>query len=122
VKLRTKGRSIRLRLTRGEVDALGRGERVAETVPFSPTARFVYAVECGGGSIVASLVGSALVVRVPSDAARTWSTSEQVGLSADQPIAGEEPLKILIEKDFACLTVREGEDDGDAFPNPNQTC
>jgi hypothetical protein len=31
-------------------------------------------------------------------------------------------LQILVEKDFACLTPRKGEDDGDAFPNPNETC
>jgi hypothetical protein len=27
-------------------------------------------------------------------------------------------LKILVEKDFACLAPREGEDESDMFPHP----
>ncbi|MGH8167708.1 MAG: DUF7009 family protein [Woeseiaceae bacterium] len=34
-----------------------------------------------------------------------------------QPLDGDE-LSILVEKDFACLAPREGEDDSDKFPNP----
>jgi hypothetical protein len=34
-------------------------------------------------------------------------------------------LRILVEKDFACLAPREGEDESDMFPNPlsgKETC
>src|SRR5690349_8489670 len=117
-----RGPSIRLRLSRSEVEALGRGERVEEIVPFSPSVRMTYAIECGESAIGASFDEGALIVRVPIDVARRWSASEEVGMSADQVIEGEAVLKILIEKDFACLTVREGEDDRDAFPNPNESC
>ena len=37
----------------------------------------------------------------------------------DQDVGGDEPLRILVEKDFACLVEREGEDDSDAFPHPD---
>jgi len=30
----------------------------------------------------------------------------------------ENPLRILVEKDFKCLQVRKDEDESDAFPNP----
>jgi hypothetical protein len=53
-------------------------------------------------------------VRVPVDVARAWTDGEEVGIES---AAGATP-RILVEKDFACLSPREGEDDGDAFPNP----
>lgn len=31
-------------------------------------------------------------------------------------------LRVLIEKDFACLTERVDEDELDNFPNPNVNC
>ena len=35
---------------------------------------------------------------------------------------GDGTLSLLIEKDFKCLTPREGEDEYDGFANPNLTC
>jgi hypothetical protein len=31
-------------------------------------------------------------------------------------------LRILVEKDWNCLTPRAGEDDSDSFANPNKSC
>jgi hypothetical protein len=45
-----------------------------------------------------------------------------VTLAGTQPAAQDAELRIVIEKDFACLTVREGEDESDNFPNPNPRC
>ena len=45
-----------------------------------------------------------------------------MGIAAEQPVADGVVLRVLVEKDFACLTVREGEDDEDAFPNPHESC
>jgi hypothetical protein len=43
-------------------------------------------------------------------------------LAGAQPAAADAELRIVVEKDFACLTAREGEDESDNFPNPNPTC
>ncbi|MBL9108770.1 MAG: hypothetical protein JNM74_05850, partial [Myxococcales bacterium] len=47
MKLRTRGRSIRLRLTRTEVARLAAGERVEERVPFGPGTALVYGIGPG---------------------------------------------------------------------------
>jgi hypothetical protein len=43
-------------------------------------------------------------------------------LASLQPTASDAELRIVVEKDFACLTAREGEDESDNFANPNATC
>ena len=49
-----------------------------------------------------------------------WADSEQVSIEAVQTIDDGSELKILVEKDFACLTPREGEDESDLFPHPEE--
>jgi hypothetical protein len=122
VKLRVRGNSLRLRLTRPEVSAIGRGERIEETVTFAPGERLVYALECGGGEVGARFAGGRITVSVPAATAAAWSASDRVGIEAEQAVEAGVALRILIEKDFACLTAREGEDDTDAFPNPHESC
>jgi hypothetical protein len=117
MKLRMRGSSLRLRLTRSEVEAVGQGKKIEETVEFGPSERLVYAIEPGGEAIAASFGGGRVSVSVPVEVAREWCASDRVGIEGMQ-----HALKILIEKDFACLTHREGEEDVDAFPNPNERC
>jgi len=122
MKLRFRGSSLRLRLTRQEVLALGAGEPVEEVVSFTPTEKLVYVLECGGDAVDASFREGCVTVRVPAATAADWSWSDRVGIEAEQVVEPGIVLKILIEKDFACLTTREGESDDDAFPNPNESC
>jgi hypothetical protein len=42
----------------------------------------------------------------------------QISLEAEQPLNADEKLKLLIEKDFACLVGRAAEEDAGAFPHP----
>jgi hypothetical protein len=121
MKLRVRGNSLRLRLTRGEVDALVREGRVEEHVAFAPdpAARLVYAVEARDVAVVAAaLAPGEITVVVPVALARTWASSDEVGISREQAVGAEGTLKLLIEKDFTCLVPREGEDGSDAFPHP----
>jgi len=112
VKLRIKGNSIRLRLTKGEVDALRERGVVEESVHFSATSRFTYALERGGDAVTASFDDGRVVVRVPNALAIEWCDTERVGIDGN---AGD--VRILIEKDWQCLAPRE-EDESDAFPHP----
>ena len=116
MKLRIRGNSIRLRLTKSEVDSFSTGGRVEETVDFGDgTAKFGYALEAADTpNVSAEFVGDTIRVLVPKDRACDWVRSEQVGIESGE----DSPLSILIEKDFACLQVRPGEPDDDAFPNP----
>jgi hypothetical protein len=126
MKLRIRGNSLRLRLTRGEVNELAERGAVRDGIAFGPASaeRLGYALIATDDATVtfARLTGTSVEVFVPRAIASEWAASETVGFEVKQPIGEGDPLTILVEKDFACLTPREGEDDVDAYPNPNQTC
>ena len=47
----------------------------------------------------------------------TWASSDQVGIEGEQVIDNQTSLRILIEKDFACIDATD-EQNADTFPNP----
>ena len=120
MKLRIRGNSVRLRLTQKEVAQFDRTGKVEEEIDFGASQTLIYALEKTERSDAVSVdfENSRLRVRVPEKAAREWIESDQTGLEAAPKVGENKCLRILIEKDFACLKERPGEDDGDAFPNP----
>jgi hypothetical protein len=126
LKLRIQDNSIRFRLTRKEVDALRADGRVSAATSFPGGSSFEYSVETSTltGQPRASYSTDRLVVQIPESMARQWAATEEVSITAAQPLEQGE-LSILVEKDFACLTPREGEDEADLFPHPRkgqETC
>lgn len=112
---------MRLRLTRTEVAALADTGEVAEQIEFGLGNSLVYrlgasdtATECH-----AQLDDSSICVFVPASVVSQWAMSDEVSIAAEQPVGAGNSLRILIEKDFACLVDRPGEDDSDAFPHPD---
>lgn len=124
MKLRIKGDSLRLRLTQGEVRELEERGAVEDRVRFGAGAALVYRLQCDSkaAAICASYADGAVEVRLPEGAAKSWARSNEVTLAGAQPAAADAELQIVVEKDFACLTARAGEDESDNFPNPNQSC
>ena len=124
MKLRIKGDSLRLRLTQGEVSELAQHGVVADCVRFGGGASLFYRLtrDRHAQAIGASYVDGVIDVRLPEQVALTWCRSNEVTLAGAQPAAADAELRIVVEKDFACLTAREGEDESDNFPNPNQSC
>jgi len=121
MKLRIRGNSIRLRLTRSEIEHFGRTGSVGEVLEFGlalPLFRYELNRSGQGESIEAHFQDNCLSVSIPDGQAKGWIESDGVGLEGLQPISNNQFLRILIEKDFACLTARKGEDDSDAFVNP----
>ena len=119
MKLRLKGDTIRLRLTQSEVATLANGDTVIETTSLPQP--FSYVLETSGerkgdgkgDRIAAAFADGRMTVTIPAAVATHWAGTEQVSLRGR-----EGAVEILVEKDFACLVPREGEDDPDAFPNP----
>jgi hypothetical protein len=124
MKMRLRGNSIRLRLGEKEVAQLAKGGRVSDSIQFSesPPSALTYRVVTSSEEkgITARFAGSEITVTVPAASAKTWASSEQVGLNGVQPISNGTSLNILIEKDFRCLAPRPGEDESDSFANPAQ--
>jgi hypothetical protein len=116
MKLRLRGNSIRLRLNRRDVDGLASGNRLEERVFFPASTRLSYVLEPSdqiGAS--ACFDGAAIRIAVPSVAVLKWANSQDIGLYFDFP-AGDQPLKVAIEKDLECLHGPEEELDPEAFP------
>ena len=124
MKLRIKGDSLRLRLTQSEVSELEEQGTVEDRVRFGGGAALVYRLrrDPRAAAVTASFANGAVEVQLPERAALGWCKSNEVTLSGEQAAAADAELRIVVEKDFACLTVREGEDESDNFPNPNETC
>ena len=115
MKLRIRGNSLRLRLSRGEVTTLAEKGRVEDAIAFGPS-KLTYALTTSEvGHVGATYESDHIVVVIPKRRADQWASSDEVGIESK----GE--LHILVEKDWSCLKPREGEDDTDAFPHPEKT-
>ena len=120
MKLRIRDNSVRVRLTRGEVDALRDKGVVSARTGFPGGHDFQYLVESSPASVNLSAFfsGNVVTVRLPETTVLAWANSEQVSIAGEQRLDDGEQLMILVEKDFACLAPREGEDESDMFAHP----
>ncbi len=120
MKLRIRDNSIRLRLMRGEVDTLREKGIVKAHTGFPGGRTFRYSVESSPASVnpAAFFSENEISVRLPETAVLAWATSEQISLQGEQRLDDGNQLRILIEKDFVCLTGRDDEDESDMFPHP----
>lgn len=116
MKLRIKGNSLRLRLTRSEVARLGAGEPVEESTEFVPGQILRYGIRPGDGpdELRASFESGLALVTVAGKRIRQWASSDEVGI-----YGASSALDIAIEKDFRCLTRPEERFDPDVYPHPD---
>ena len=121
MKLRIRDNSIRLRLTKSEVDDLKRHGLVTAKTGFPSGRDFSYQVESSPASVKpeAFFSESVITVRVPETEVLAWASSNQVAMGGSLQLADGQALDILVEKDFSCLAPREGEDESDMFPHPS---
>ncbi|NNF59315.1 MAG: hypothetical protein HKN04_13855 [Rhodothermaceae bacterium] len=117
MKLRIQDDSLRLRLTRPEVERLaseGRVESVTH-IALGQALRYVLRTAAAEG-IRASFEATTLTVSLPSGWVEGWPEDERVGFEGTQDVGDGRTLALLVEKDFQCLH-RDAEEP-DAFPNP----
>jgi hypothetical protein len=121
MKLRIKGDSLRLRVSRSELDSFLQGEAIAATIHFSPEpdAALTYCLEpAAHGEPTRVHYGTGrIAVLLSEEDRRTWSETNQAGVYARLEIGRENPLELIVEKDYACLD-RSDEDNTDTFENP----
>lgn len=119
MKLRIKGDSLRLRLSQGEMRTLAERGAVADRVSFPGGASLEYRVRVDDTNkiISATYALNLIDILVPRALSERWCDTDLVTLSASQPL-GTGELRIVLEKDWACLAPREGEDESDNFPHP----
>jgi hypothetical protein len=125
MKIRIQGNSIRLRLSQSEVDTFAKTGMVHDRIQFGNTAgeALSYILEKAEvRQLGAAYAPNQIKVFVPANLAAEWTETELVGLERSMDLGEGNSLRILVEKDFQCLTEREGEDESDNFPNPNMSC
>lgn len=120
MKLRIKGNSLRIRVTQSELREFDEKGSVQDAVNFGGGRALVYRLSRAPGNqeLSATYNADVIEVRVPEAAARQWCSTDLVTLSGTQSRDGVE-LRLVVEKDFACLKPREGEDESDNFPHPD---
>ena len=121
MKLRIRDNSIRLRLTRGEVETLRVEGLVSGRTGFPGGRDFRYILESSPASVSpgAFLSDCVMTVRLPETTVLAWAATEQVSIDGEQLLNDGEKVMILVEKDFACLAPREGEDESNMYPHPD---
>ncbi len=119
MKLRIHENSLRIRVNRPDLDALRRDGCIEHRLVIALGSALVYRLElCEEQSLSARLDGSCVTIRLPRAMAEEWYDDSAVSVSGVQPGDSRSPLNLLIEKDFACLVPRSGEDQSTYFSNP----
>ena len=97
------------------MDRVASGAPVEEYVDLHPM-RFAYSLTARETvKIEAIFDGGNLAIVVPAHLAEEWASGDEVGIETED---GAE-VKILIEKDFACVKPRSDEDEADMFEHPD---
>jgi len=121
MKLRLQFNSIRLRLKRSEVDRFIRTGQIEERIMSGTSDResFYYLLEANDAVSAPKgcIASNGVVVQVPTADALKWALTNQIGIEGEQTIDSKTSLRILVEKDFACIDGSE-EQNADTFPNP----
>lgn len=122
MKIRIKGNSIRIRLTRTEVDNFGKFGVLEEATEFGD-AKLIYAIESTStiDELQASFANNRITVKVPETIKHEWISTDRIGFENKFNIGNDKQLFLLIEKDFVCLD-NTFEDQSDNYPNPNAVC
>jgi hypothetical protein len=117
MKMRIKGNSLRLRVSRSEAARLIQTGRLEEAIGFSPedSAKLTYALELSAAAMEMNsrFRPQEITVTLPTLEARQWFKSDQVGLFSEAEV-GNETSVLAVEKDFACLDDSEA-DSEDAY-------
>jgi hypothetical protein len=117
VKLRLQGNSVRLRLSRSEVERLRENGLIEESVDCGPGELLAYRLQrtLEQGPVGAAFRQGIVTVSVSTQTAQAWAGSDDVGIYAQSGA-----LSISIEKDFRCLTRPLDLQEPDAYPHPGQ--
>lgn len=125
MKLRIKGDSLRLRVSRSELAHLLNGHRVEETIHFSaaPDAHLTYGLESASQSepVRIECGPQEVTVLLSMAQAAIWGRDAEVGVYGSIELGRSGSLEVAIEKDFACLD-RSDEENADTFENPQGVC
>jgi hypothetical protein len=122
MKIRIKGNSIRIRLSRPEVDQFAIDGYLQEKTEFGNTS-FTYALQSEDiPNLTAGFAEDTITVYVPLSIQQEWAGNNTVGYQNNMDIGNNKTLFLLLEKDFKCIDAPPHEDQSDNFDNPHIVC
>lgn len=117
MKIRIRGNSVRIRLTKTEVEAFGKDGYYKEQTQFG-TATLTYALKRSDDEqMTATFENNTITMHLPAAHADQWVNTEKVGFDALMDLGDGNELYLLLEKDYKCLD-DTGEDQSDNYENP----
>ena len=122
MKLRIYNNSIRIRLSKPEVEQFCRDKNLRDHISF-PGNNFSYALQVlpGMTEFAADFAQGTMTITVPEAVIQNWDTSEETGFQATVDSGKGELLRLIIEKDFKCKE-NNLEDQSQNYDNPGKTC
>lgn len=123
MKLRIRDNSFRLRISQTELQQFESDKKVESTIHFPGGVLMHYAlVWSDDEDFGARFDGLSMVAWVSHSDGQKWLDPTEVTIDNSINLENGDTLRILIEKDFQCLSERKDEDESDMFPNPNPHC
>jgi hypothetical protein len=99
--------------------------RIEEVIHFGPApdAKLTYALEQAPSKIDITVRHrpQEVTVLLSAESARNWAEGDEIGIYGSFDV-GHGQLELVIEKDFACLDRKEGNEDTFANPKAAQAC
>lgn len=122
MKIRIQGNSVRIRLSRTEVNKLNEEGYIEESTFFG-NSFLKYAVKQSNEDeeLRSTYADNIITMHVPQIFLEDWPINDIVGFNSNMPVSTTETLYLLLEKDFKCID-KTTEDQSDNFENPNKTC
>jgi len=122
MKLRIKGNSIRIRVSKTEVSDFEKNGELIEATFFGAN-HFHYCMKKTNASstLFADYQNNCITVHVPEKIANEWTSTDMIGFNYKMPLGNDKHLFLLVEKDFVCID-NTFEDQSDNYPNPNAVC
>ena len=122
MKIRIKGNSIRIRLSKSETALFAAKGYLEERTEFSNNT-FIYAVKATEDrTMSAKFVSGNITMHIPKHLIKEWASSNLVSLDYNMPLPNDKTLDLLLEKDFKCIDAVVTEDQSDYFENPAKSC
>lgn len=120
MKIRIKSNSVRIRLSKSEVERFSKEGYIESVTPFV-SGMLTYALEKRpdhyGHELSADFQNGAITMYIPERIANEWVNSDAIGFDTYMDVDNGEKLYLLLEKDFKCLD-ETVEDQSDNYENP----
>ncbi len=122
MKLRISGDSLRLRLSPDEIARLAEQGRVVDAIHIGSADLSALAYELISSAdhraVDVELSAGQISVYVPGAEVDDWTGTDRVGIEATVANSTD-GLRVLLEKDWKCVTLRSDEDEAHLYPHPS---